>query len=333
MESVGSVENSMKEKILKSFGVVVLIFALLFVSVLVILKLMGGREKGEAKIIVTNFVAYDFARAVTDDKNEVAMLVKPGTETHTFEPTPEDIIKIKNADLFIYNGGESDEWVKGLLSDNDIPAEKTMRMMDFVGLLEEEVVEGMEAEEEEDVARPEGYEEYDEHIWTSPVNAAKIVDGVRAKLSEIRPGKKLVYKENAEKYIAQINEIHAEISEVVKNANRKELIFADRFPFRYLVNEYGLSYFAAFPGCSDQTEASSATVAFLINKVKADDIKIVLKIELSSEQLAKMVASETGAEVMVLNAAHNVSQSDFDKGVTYVDIMRENVKVLERALE
>lgn len=251
------------------------------------------------------------------------MLVKPAAETHSFEPTPQDIIDITNADFFIYVGGESDEWVDRVLKDNNISEDKTIRMMDFVNLKQEELKEGMAGEDEG---------EYDEHIWTSPINAIRIIEAIRDRLVAKNPAKLDAYTDNTQKYAAQLQNINQEIRTIVQNSKRKELIFADRFPFRYFVDEYDLDYYAAFPGCSDQTEASSNTVAFLINKVKTDNIPVVLKIELTSGALAQTISAETGAKILTLSAGHNISQADFDSGKTFVDIMTENITILREAL-
>ena len=327
----------------KKIGGVLAIALILSVSVFAVVKL--SRDKKMANIVSSSFVGYDFARAVTGDKTEISMLLKPGAEMHDYEPTPEDIINIKNADLFIYVGGESDEWVEDLLKDNEIPEEKTLRLMDLVEVKEEELSEGMEEHEHETEHKHESEHEhepeenheeeveYDEHIWTSPVNAIKLVNGIKNKLSKIHPENENVYIENANIYTARLVDIDQKIRNVVASSNKRELIFGDRFPFRYFVDEYGLDYYAAFPGCSEQTEASSKTIAFLINKAKSDDIKTILKIELTSDKLAKNIADETGAKVMTMNAVHNISGEDFANGVTYADIMEKNIEVLKEALK
>jgi len=284
-----------------------------------------GKERTQGYTVVsTNFVGYDFARAIIGDVSKVKMLLKPASEMHNYEPTPQDIIDIANADFFIYTGGESDEWVADVLRDNDINKNKTIRMMDYVELKNEELKEGMEGESEDD--------EYDEHIWTSPVNAIRIIQAIRDHLEAKNMGNVTEYSKNAAEYISKLEAIDAQFRDIVKNAKRKELIFADRFPFRYFVDEYGLNYYAAFPGCAEQTEASSKTIAFLIDKVKADQIPVVLKIELTSDALAQTIAQETGAKILTLDAAHNIPQADFDAGKTYADIMTDNQKVLEEAL-
>lgn len=279
----------------------------------------------DAKIISTNFVGYDFARAVTGDATRAKMLIKPGTELHNYEPSPQDIIAIQNAELFIYNGGESDAWVDKILEDNSISRDKTLRLMDFVDLKTEEKKEGMESEEEEE-------KEYDEHIWTSPKNAIRLIEVIRDKLAKIKADESESFHENARNYIERIKDIDENFRVIIEAAPRKELIFGDRFPFRYFVDEYGLDYYAAFPGCSDQTEASSSTIAFLVDKVKSTGAKAVFKIELTNGQLAKTIAEESGAKVYELNAAHNISEEEYTSGRTYADIMEKNVDTLKEAL-
>ena len=295
-------------------------------------------------VIASNFVGYDFARAVMGDSAEIAMLLKPGGEVHNFEPTPEDIIRIKNADLFIYVGGESEGWAQKLLDDNGIPAEKALRLMDYVEAKTEEDKLGMDTEDgigsnaeggadNNTEMATETSTEYDEHIWTSPANAIKLVDAIRARLAKFYPDKAQQFAKNTKSYTDGLAEIDGEIRQVVAESPKKELIFGDRFPFRYFVDEYGLDYWAAFPGCAEQTEASASTIAFLIDKVRKDGINVILKIELSNGQLAKTIAEEVGAKVLTFNSAHNISREDFDAGVTYADIMEENIKVLKEALK
>lgn len=307
-----------------------MIIALVAVAVIamagVVLFSANKKSEEKLKIVATNFPAYDFSRAVAGENADIKMLVSPGAETHDFEPTPQDIIDIKNSDLFVYVGGESDEWISDIIKDIDLDKTKVVKMMDAVSVVEEDVIEGMEAEEEEE----EGEEvEYDEHVWTSPKNAVKIVNAILEKVSD----KSDSYKKNAEEYIAKLNELDAEFREVVKNANRKTVIFGDRFPLRYFVDEYGLNYYAAFPGCAEQTEASSKTISFLIDKVKSEKVPVVFKIELSSGKIAETIAKETGAKVVEFNAVHNVSAEDFKAGVTYVTLMKKNVSALKEALQ
>ncbi|MDR1915233.1 MAG: zinc ABC transporter substrate-binding protein [Synergistaceae bacterium] len=458
-------------------------------------------------VVTTIFPPYDFVRAVAGDNAEITMLLRPGTESHSYDPTPQDILKIKNCDVFIYGGGESDEWVEGVLESTDTSKMKIIALMDCVDVVEEEIVEGMQDEEEhshdedfedsdvkdrptfadwkgdwqsgypyvlngaldeafehkaeeddsktaedykkyyadayrieynrividddtityytdKEVAkvkyeykgvvillnksgqkrvryqfqavgetngapkylqlsdhliapgeRPEHFhlynnndgfeklskefdnwptfypssmtgadimaelkghdheEEYDEHVWTSPANAKKIVQKICDTLVGLDSANANVYKNNTSAYIKKLDELDKAFKDVVKGAARKTLVFGDRFPFRYFADAYGLKYFAAFPGCSTETEASAATVAFLIDKVKAERIPVVFYIELSNEKIADTICEATGAKKLLLHASHNITRDDFRKGLTYLDIMTANVDTLKEALK
>lgn len=307
----------------KGIGVLLASLAIVIGAIIIWPK---GNEN--ATIISTSFVGYDFARAVTGDKNDVAMLVKPGAEMHTYEPTPQDIIRIKNARLFIYIGGESEEWVEDLLVDNNIPDDKCIRLMDYVNLKQEVVKEGMESDEEEG---DEGEVEYDEHIWTSVENSIHLVEAVRDRLLTIDSGNHEKYSKNTENYVKRLRKIDSDLRNVIADVDVKKriLIFGDRFPFRYFVDEYSLDYYAAFPGCSEQTEASANTISFLVKKAKELGIKAIFKTEMTDGKLADTIAKEAGAKVYTLNAAHTVLAADYDRGVTYADLMASNVKTLK----
>lgn len=305
-----------------------MIIALAIIAVLVVAGVMffynKKNDNNMVKIVATNFPGYDFARAVAGDKAEVKMLVAPGAETHNFEPTPQDIIAIKESDLFVYVGGESDEWIDDIIKDIDLNKTKIMKMMDVVDVVEEDVIDGMEAEEEEE----EGEEpEYDEHVWTSPKNAIKIVNVISEKLSDKKDADD--YKKNAKGYVSELEKLDADFRKIISGMKNKTLIFGDRFPLRYFFDEYGLKYYAAFPGCAEQTEASSKTISFLIDKVKSEKAPVVFKIELSSGKIAETIAKETGAKVVEFNAVHNVSADDFKAGVTYVTLMKRNATMLK----
>ncbi|MBR2587929.1 MAG: zinc ABC transporter substrate-binding protein [Bacilli bacterium] len=295
----------------------VLILLLIIISITGCTKQVKNEK---TKIVTTNFPCYDFVRAITKDVDniEVDMLVTPGSEIHDYEPTPKDIINIKKSKLFVYTGGESDNWVKKIIKENN-----NVKIMDLVDLKKEELVEGMEGEDEE---------EYDEHVWTSPKNAIKIIDKLKEKIIKIDNKNKNEYEKNAEEYIKKIKEIDKEIENIVKTSKRKTIVFADRFPFRYFTDEYGLEYYAAFKGCSESTEASSKTITFLIKKIKEEKIPVVFHIELSNKKIAKVISKETNTKILELNSAHNISKKDFEKGITYVDIMKKNIESLREAL-
>ncbi|GHV88032.1 high-affinity zinc uptake system binding-protein ZnuA [Spirochaetia bacterium] len=300
-------------------------------------------QSGNGKITITAtiFPQYDFVRAVAGgsrqpfaDKVNLSMLLPPASESHSFEPTPKDIITIQKSDIFIYVGGESDEWVNRILESMDTRNMTIIALMDTVDVVEEEIVEGMEEEAvAEDSANTEEEAAYDEHVWTSPQNAVRIVRSIADALCSADNANADFYRQNADDYIAQLDELDAEFQAVVNNAKRKTIVFGDRFPFRYFADRYGLSYFAAFPGCSTETEPSAGTVAFLIDKIKAEKIPVVFYIELGNERMAGTIAEETGAEKLLLHACHNISKKDFENGATYIDLMRQNVENLRRALQ
>ena len=328
------------KKLWAIFGLVLVVGLLAF--------LVLNREKFEQKkysVVSTSFPGYDFARAVTKNTNiSTKMLVKPGAETHTYEPTPQDIIDIKNADMFIYVGGDSDTWVEKILKDVDTKKTHVVKLVDLVSTVEEEIVEGMEDEDEHDHNHDHDHEshehkhdhdeeeegpEIDEHVWTSPKKAMEIVKKIAEVASEIDTDEKTKINDNAEKYVAEIAQVDKDLHQAI-DGKISEIVVADRFPFRYFADEFGLKYAAAFSGCSEQTEASAKTISFLINKVKQDKVKKIYKIELSNGKIAETVSKDTGAEVLELHSAHNVTADDFSKGVTYVDLMKRNLVALSK---
>ena len=337
------------KKLWAIFGLVLVVGLLAF--------LVLNREKFEQKkysVVSTSFPGYDFARAVTKNTNiSTKMLVKPGAETHTYEPTPQDIIDIKNADMFIYVGGDSDTWVEKILKDVDTKKTHVVKLVDLVSTVNEEIVEGMEDEDEHDHDHNHDHDhdhadydheshehkhehnekeegpEIDEHVWTSPKKAMEIVKKIAEVASEIDAEEKTKINDNTEKYVAEIAQVDKDLHQAI-DGKISEIVVADRFPFRYFADEFGLKYAAAFSGCSEQTEASAKTISFLINKVKQDKIKKIYKIELSNGKIAETVSKDTGAEFLELHSAHNVTADDFSKGVTYVDLMKRNLAALSK---
>ena len=281
-------------------------------------------------IVCTVFPAYDFAREIAGEKANVVLLVPPGSEAHSFEPTPQDIIRIENCDLLLCNGGESEAWLEEILEgrENDI---LTLTMMDCVETLEEETKEGMQATEHSH--EEHGHEEeYDEHVWTSPVNAELIVSALCERLCEIDPENSSFYRENGMSYVSALQELDAAFRHTVENGKFDTLIFADRFPVRYFVEEYGLDYYAAFPGCTDDTEPSARTVAFLIDKVREEGIPAVMFIEFSNEKMADVICEDTGCEKLLFHSCHSMSAEQLKNGVSYLELMWANVESLKEAL-
>lgn len=356
------------------------LFAVVLVMILSMSVLAGcaqngassvNKEDGKLNVVATIFPAYDFLRQIAGEQINLTMLLTPGAESHSFEPTPQDIKTINQADVFVYVGGESDSWVESIMDSVDTSKMKIVTLMDCVELVEEEIVDGMTVQEHdhedaddhedtddhenaehedaehedtehedtdhedtdhEDADHHEEEKEYDEHVWTNPRNAKLIVDKLKDALIEKDADHSEIYAQNAIAYQEKLSELDLSLKEVVANAKRKEIIVGDRFPFRYLVDAYGLSYYAAFPGCASDTEPSAATIAFLTDKVKEDQIPVVFHLELSNQKVCDSIAESTGAKTMQLNAVHNITKDDFQNGVTYLDLMQQNVASLKEAL-
>lgn len=279
---------------------------------------------GKLKIVTTIFPAYDFALRVFGDKADITLLLKPGTESHGYDPSAREIVMIENCDLFIYNGGESDVWVDNILSSID--EANTLRMMDFVDPLEEESEVAEEHHEHNED------EEYDEHIWTSPKNAALIVDGIKNTAIRLDFQNSEFYKQNADEYSKKILDIDKRFEELLKGESRY-FVFGDRFPLLYFFKEFDLKYYAAFPGCGSETEPSAQTVAFLTEKLsESDTVPTVFCIELSNRKLAETLADENGLPVAEFHTCHNITADDFAAGESYVSLMERNYQMLQSAL-
>ncbi len=280
----------------------------------------------EIRIVTTIFPPYDFARQITSGLADVTMLLSPGEEVHTYEPSPKDLITVQNCDLFICVGGESEAWVDRLLSSPETASLRVIRLMDCVQTVTEETVEGMTVHEHDEAEEPE----LDEHVWTSPKNALTILSRILDAICEIDPSHAETYRTNAAAYSAQIETLDREFSALF--ADGGEIIVADRFPFRYLADAYNITYYAAYPGCSNDAEPSSATVKYLIDRVREDRVPVVFTIEFSNGKLADILCEETGCRRLELHSCHNLTKSDFDAGVTYADLMRRNLENLREAV-
>ena len=291
-----------------------------------------AEDDGRVRVVALIFPEYDLAREVAGELANITMLLAPGEETHTFDPSPADLITIQSADVFIYGGGESDAWVDDVLSSVDTEKMQIVKLMDCCDVLEEEHGEGMQTEKEHGEHEHESETEYDEHVWTSPVNAMKIVAAIADALCAADAENAESYRANAAAYTEKLSALDAELRAVADSSARKTLVFGDRFPLLYFVREYGLDYYAAFPGCASNTEPSAETVAFLIDKVRGEGIPIVFKIELSSGQTAELIAEESGARVETFYSCHTVSRDDFKNGETYLSLMGRNVELLREAL-
>lgn len=292
-------------------------------------------EDGRLQVVCSVFPYYDFARQIGGDDVDVTLLVAAGKETHSFEPTPLDVITLSQADVFLYNGGESEAWVDDILSAAGENIAVTLPLMPQVSALAEEWAEGMEgAHDEHDHETHDSDDiEYDEHVWTSPVLAKALCRAICDALCQADPAHQEDYQARLTDYLAQLDQLDAAFREVVEAGHRRLLVFGDRFPLLYFCKEYGLDYRAAFHGCASDTEPSLATLKYLIDKVEDEKIPVVYTIELSSRKVADAIAEATGAKVLTFHSCQTVSRAEFDGGATYLSLMEQNVEALREGLQ
>ncbi|MDL2206688.1 metal ABC transporter substrate-binding protein [Eubacteriales bacterium OttesenSCG-928-N13] len=303
-----------------------------FSVLLVIMMLLGcgvaNAENGERlQIVATSFAAYDFAREIAGELADVELLVKPGMDSHSYEPTPQDMVGVQQADLLLTIGGENEAWVTRMLSSIDTSNLRMVRLIEHVATLEQ-----LEMEEDEHAHDEHEDHGIDEHIWTSPRNAMDMCCTIADALCEIDPGNGDIYQENLNRYLEQLSQLDAEFAQLVAGAARKELVFGDRFPFVYFTHEYGLTAYAAFPSCSNDTEPSALTIKQLIERVKQDQIPVIYTIEQSNQRVAKTIAESTGAKILTLHSCHNLSLNEFESGASYLSLMKTNIQALREGL-
>ena len=333
------------------------IIALLLVLLMTAGMLAGcGKQKDDdttdttdkLSIVTTIFPEYDWVRQILGDKADnadVTMLLDNGVDLHSYQPTADDIVKISDCDLFIYVGGESDGWVEDALKNATNKDMKVVNLLEVLGdkVKNEEVVEGMQeeehehedGEEHEEGEEHEHEEEADEHVWLSLKNAEVLVGTISNALQEVDPGNKDAYAANADAYVKKLSALDAEYQTAVDNAARKTVLFGDRFPFRYLVDDYGLNYYAAFVGCSAETEASFETISFLAKKVDELKLPCVLTIEGKNHKIAETIVKNTAPKsqkILTMDSMQSTTSKDVASSTTYFSVMEKNLAVLKEAL-
>ena len=329
-----------------------LLALLMLVGVLAGCGKQNDTDKTDNKlnIVTTIFPEYDWVREILGDKAEnaeITMLLDNGIDLHSYQPTADDIVKISDCDLFIYVGGESDEWVDDALKNATNKDMKVINLLDVLGdyVKTEETVEGMQEEEhdhedddEHEDADSNDHEEeveYDEHVWLSLKNAEVLVNAISNALQEIDPDNKDTYATNSASYVKKLSALDADYKAVVDAASNKTVLFGDRFPFRYLVDDYGLSYYAAFVGCSAETEASFETVSFLAKKVDELKLPCVLTIEGTQHKIAETIVENTtekNQKILTMDSMQSTTSKDVKNGTTYLSVMEKNLSVLKEAL-
>lgn len=298
------------------------IIALFFCVFLLVITLSSCNEKETEghSIVALNFPAYDFAKHIVGDKGEVSLLLPPGGESHTFEPTAKDIIKISECDIFIYTGGESDSWVEDIISSLD-KKPRTIKMMDFVEI----------CQEDHSAVSHSHTHEIDEHIWTSLRFSEDIVSGISREICDLDRENSIFYKANAKRYINELKKLDEDFTELFENSNGQTLVVADRFPFSYFAEDYDLTYHSAYHSCTEDSEPTPKIIARLIDTIKTENIKTVFHLEFSNKTVATAVCEDTGATMKELHSCHNITKDELSSGVTYVDLMRKNYEVLKEA--
>ena len=340
------------------------ITALLLALFMLVAALAGCGKQNDTNqtdklsIVTTIFPEYDWVREILGEKAdnaEITMLLDNGVDLHSYQPTADDIVKISDCDLFIYVGGESDEWVEDALRNAANRNMKVINLLEVLGdsVKTEEIVEGMQEEEyehedaeehehedaeeheHEDAEEHEHEEEADEHVWLSLKNAKMLVRVISKALQELDPDSKDIYAANADAYVKKLSALDAEYQTAVDAASNKTILFGDRFPFRYLVDDYGLRYYAAFVGCSAETEAGFETISFLAKRVDEWKLPCVLTIEGAQHKIAETIVRNTTAKnqrVLTMDSMQSTTSKDVKNGTTYLSVMEKNLSVLKEAL-
>lgn len=280
------------------------------------------------KVVATLFPQYDFTRQIAGDKAEIILLMSPGVESHSFEPSPSDIIKINGSDLFIYTGKFMEPWAQSIIDGIENKNLKILDVSQNVSLDKSEEHEDEEEHREADHAA----HEFDPHIWTSPVNAKIMVENILRDLCELDPENADYYKTNAENYLNELTDLDKEFKDIFRAAKRKEIIFAGKFALHYFAEEYDMEYEAAFDSCSTETEPSVKVIAELIDEIKEENIPVVYYPELTDPKVARSISDETGAEMLLLHSCHNLSKDELKAGETYLSLMKKNAENLKIGL-
>ncbi len=302
----------------------------------------GKQNSSKLSVVATIFPEYDWVREIAGERlNDIdlALLLDNGVDLHSYQPTAEDIMKISKCDVFIYVGGESDKWVADALNEATNKDMVVVNLLECLGdaVKEEEIVEGMEAEDEHEEGEADGEEEaeYDEHVWLSLKNSEKLVSKITDALCKADPEYSDTYKSNADAYLEKLGELDKEYKSAVDSSAHKTLLFADRFPFRYLTDDYGITYYAAFAGCSAETEASFETIAFLSKKVDELGLKCVMTLEGADGKIAETIIQNTSTrdqKILSLDSMQGMTSDDLNNGATYLKVMEDNLEVLKEAL-
>lgn len=311
---------------MKRIIAVLLTFFLIIGAIFIALGNINKNNQQTEKITVVTslFPEYDFVKQIGKDKVDVKILLPPGTESHTYEPTPKDIVSINEADMFIYTSNQMEPWAEKIAESIDSKNTVVMQAGQDINLIEIEHEHEDHKDHEKHTA--------DAHIWLDPNNAIKMVENILDKLCEISPENAEYFRNNANAYIETLRKLDTEIEETVKNSKRKKLVFGGEFAYIYFLDRYNLEYATAYDGCGEGAEPSAKKIKEIIDTINNEKIPVIFYEELSAGKIANMIADETNAKALVFNTAHNVTSSELENGVTYVSIMRENLNKIKEAL-
>lgn len=303
-------------------------FCLLF-AVLCFCSCQKSEETDEIKIVTTVFPQYDFARRITEGAEvSIHMLLPAGSEAHSYDPTPADMVKSADCDLFIWVGGESEAWAKKIIESSGIEEKNLLSLMETVPLIE---VQSEHEDEHGHDSDALSKHDYDEHVWTSPKNAILIVEAIKDRLCELDESNAEIYRTNAEAYIKELTALDVRFEALALEMAGQPLVFGDRFPFLHLAEAYGFNYTSPFSGCSAHTEASVAEISAVIERADKAKSKVIFAVDFSNGKLAKTIADEVGAGVERLYSCHTLKKEDFDMGIGYVQLMERNLTAIEKA--
>ena len=330
----------------KNIAFITILTMIFFIITAIIINIKNPikKENGEKiEIIATLFPQYDFAKQIGGDKVNVKLLLPPGSESHTYEPTPQDMLMINESDLFVYTGKEMEPWAENLISGmkkdiNVIDLSKSVELIHSEEFEEEHMEENDEHEHEHEYEYGHNHDEeehnheYDPHIWLNPQNAIKMAKNIEKELINIDPDNAEYYKNNAEKYINEIAKLDKEIEQTVNSSSNPKIAFGGAFAYAYFVERYDLDFISAFETCGESAEPSTAKIKEVIDYIKKNKIPVVFYKEYSNGNVAKTISEATGAEMLVFNTVHNLSKEEIQNGATYVSVMRENLENLKKSL-
>lgn len=300
------------------------------------LPAVKGEKSGKLQIVTTLFPQYDFARQIAGDKAEVLLLLPPGVESHSYEPSPSDIVRINESDLFIYTGEGMEIWSQKIIDGMQSSDSKStiLDVSQGIELVSNEEIESEHHHDEDDTDHDIDHgHQFDPHIWTDPLHAKIMTANIRDTLCRIDPVNAEYYKENAARYGEELDALDAEFKDVVSSGERNKIIFGSRFALYYFTKRYGLDYEAAFDSCSSETEPSAKTVAGLIREIKEEKIPVIYYAEIEDPKVARSIGMESGAKLLLLHSCHNVTKEEFDSGATYLSLMKQNAENLKEGLE